>query len=320
MIKKNNRELRLGIIGLSEGNGHPYSWSAIFNGYQAKLMADCGYPVIPDYLTRQSWPDACIPHVKVTHIWTQDIALSHKIAKAAYIDHVAENINDLIGVVDAVLLARDDAEYHLEMAAPFLEAGLPIYIDKPICLTLSDLNKFYALQQYPGQIFSCSALRYADELVLSDQQKNKIGKLRYIQAITPKDWNRYSIHVIDPLLNMIGDQGKLVFSQRYAQGDICSTHYTWASGLQASVTSVGKLSIPISFRLIGEKGVEDLVFNDTFTAFKTALNHFVEGVFHKHECISYESTYKRVDMIERGRQCESELACSEENRKLCRIV
>ena len=24
--------LKLGIIGLSEGNGHPYSWSAIFNG------------------------------------------------------------------------------------------------------------------------------------------------------------------------------------------------------------------------------------------------------------------------------------------------
>ena len=25
--------LRVGILGLSEGNGHPYSWSAIFNGF-----------------------------------------------------------------------------------------------------------------------------------------------------------------------------------------------------------------------------------------------------------------------------------------------
>ena len=25
--------LRIGVIGLSEGNGHPYSWSAIINGF-----------------------------------------------------------------------------------------------------------------------------------------------------------------------------------------------------------------------------------------------------------------------------------------------
>ena len=30
---------KLGIIGLSPGNGHPYSWSAIFNGYSKEKMA-----------------------------------------------------------------------------------------------------------------------------------------------------------------------------------------------------------------------------------------------------------------------------------------
>ena len=31
-----NKKLSLGLIGVSEGNGHPYSWSAIFNGYDKK--------------------------------------------------------------------------------------------------------------------------------------------------------------------------------------------------------------------------------------------------------------------------------------------
>ena len=31
------KELKIGIIGSSDGNGHPYSWSAIFNGYNKKL-------------------------------------------------------------------------------------------------------------------------------------------------------------------------------------------------------------------------------------------------------------------------------------------
>ena len=43
--------LTLGVMGMSEGNGHPYSWSAIINGdYDEKAMADCSYPVIPAYL------------------------------------------------------------------------------------------------------------------------------------------------------------------------------------------------------------------------------------------------------------------------------
>ena len=42
--------LKLGIIGLSSDNGHPYSWSAIFNGYDPEEMARCPFPGIPEYL------------------------------------------------------------------------------------------------------------------------------------------------------------------------------------------------------------------------------------------------------------------------------
>ena len=309
--------LKLGIIGLSEGNGHPYSWSAIFNGYRPELMADCGFPVIPDYLAQQLWPEASIPQSVVTHIWTQDSAVSQKIAQATYIDHIVENMEELVECVDAILLARDDAEHHIEMSAPFLAAGLPIYIDKPICLSLTDLDRLYQLQQYPGQIFSCSALRYGNEFILTDSERDDIGKLVYIQAVTPKDWDRYSVHIIEPLLHIIGDQGMLVSSERFFQekhpGDnsqgVCTTYYTWESGLQASVTAMGKLPVPISLRIIGEKGFKDLVFQDAFSAFKAALNDFVDGVIQKDQRTPYEFMHKSVDMIERGRPTFEDAKC-----------
>lgn len=28
-----SKELKIGILGMTEGNGHPYSWSAMFNGF-----------------------------------------------------------------------------------------------------------------------------------------------------------------------------------------------------------------------------------------------------------------------------------------------
>ena len=46
-----DKELRIGILGMTEGNGHPYSWSAMFNGYDPEEMETCGFPVIPRYLT-----------------------------------------------------------------------------------------------------------------------------------------------------------------------------------------------------------------------------------------------------------------------------
>ena len=44
-----NKELNIGMIGISDGNGHPYSWSAIFNGYDYRIMKDCKYPSIVNY-------------------------------------------------------------------------------------------------------------------------------------------------------------------------------------------------------------------------------------------------------------------------------
>ena len=48
-----NKELRLAMLGMVDGNGHPYSWSAMFNGYEPGDMAHCPFPTIPDYLSKE---------------------------------------------------------------------------------------------------------------------------------------------------------------------------------------------------------------------------------------------------------------------------
>ena len=142
------KKIKLGIIGLSEGNGHPYSWSAIFNGYNEEEMAKCPFPVIPEYLSKQNYPEDFLGELaEVTHIWTQDISVSNSVARAAKIEYVVKKMEDMIGHVDAILLSRDDAENHVEMAQPFLEAGLPIFIDKPFALSLSEANYMLSIQK-----------------------------------------------------------------------------------------------------------------------------------------------------------------------------
>ena len=57
---KTGSEIRLAMLGMIPGNGHPYSWSAIFNGYEPSAMASCPFPVIPEYLSRRTFPDDAI--------------------------------------------------------------------------------------------------------------------------------------------------------------------------------------------------------------------------------------------------------------------
>lgn len=292
--------LRLGVIGLSPGNGHPYSWSAIFNGYNPLAMEDCGFPVIPRYLEKQKFPQDGIQGAEVTHIWTQDPVLSEKVAQASLIPHIVTNYTDLIGRVDAVLLARDDAENHVEYASPFLQSGLPIFIDKPLALTVAEAQELLSLQQYPGQLFSCSALRYAPELQLSEDDRNKLGDIRYIHATVPKDWNKYAIHIIDPVLNILADKGNFSTPRIIRSPNITSLQALHDSGALVVFNAMGDTPVPIEIQLAGSKGCVKLQFKDTFTAFKNSLTDFVAGISEHRVKTSSDQLLRAIYLLEAG--------------------
>ena len=178
--------IRLGVIGMSAGNAHPYSWSCIINGrFDAEEITAVGYPAVAAYL--QANRDTLgIPGAQVTHVWTQDAAISKSIAKTAGIQHICASMEDMITEVDAVLLTRDDPEQHVAMAKPFIEAGIPIFIDKPLASTIADLE-YFAKQVEAGKfIMSCSSQRYANEIKIVKQDIASLGKLELITAVGKK--------------------------------------------------------------------------------------------------------------------------------------
>lgn len=295
------KPLKLGVIGLSPGNGHPYSWSAIFNGYDPVAMEDCGFPVIPRYLAQQQFPKDAIAEGKVTHVWAQDKRIASHIAKAALIDNVVNHYTDMIGQVDGVLLARDNAETHYEFAAPFLNAGIPIYIDKPLALSVTEAKQLIDLQQYPGQLFSCSALRYAKEFKLSESELAQLGRLRHIHATVPKDWDKYAVHVIEPLLMLAKERGTIVRTQAWRNKDATTLAVEFSEGLQVLVSTLGSSTAPLALRVMGDSGWKDLFFQDTYIAFKSALFEFVQGIIHKDVRIEAGLMFEVIELIEAGR-------------------
>ena len=294
-------DLKLGVIGLSHGNGHPYSWSAIVNGYDPVAMEGCGFPVIAHYLNQQSWPEARLGGANVTHVWTQSAEISRSIAEATFIPEIAESLEDLIGTVDAVLLARDDHEHHLEHARPFLDAGIPIYIDKPIATSRARLNELRRRERFPGQIFTCSALRYAPEMQLSERQRERIGEVARVHAKTPKDWDRYAVHIIEPVTVMLGSSRpiEIVAVDTYTDGGT-TVQILWDGSIEVRFTATGEPSGPMLIEVIGTGGSVALSEPDTFNAFKAALHDFASGVRAGEERTDWANVDRIVEILEMG--------------------
>ena len=293
--------LRLGIVGMSDGNGHPYSWSAIINGYDAAAMADCPFPTIPAYLAERSFPRDQLTDAEVTHIWTQSAAVSAHVARAARIPHVISDLPRMIGAVDALLLARDDAEHHRELGGPFLRAGQHVYLDKPPAYSVAELDELYALAPNPQQIFSCSALRFAEELKLSDAEAARIGALRRIVGVTPKSWERYAAHIIDPVISFLRP-GAIAQSDVSQQAGSVRLRVVWESGLVGEFEATGREHGDIVLTYVGERGSIRKVFGDSFSAFRSALGRFLDGVREDRSASDYQHLRELVSLIELGRR------------------
>jgi len=202
--KKDGSPLRFAMLGMIPGNGHPYSWSAIINGYDKAAMATCPYAGITRYLNAQPFESVRVPGAQVTHVWTDDPADAPLVSKASLVPNVVKRPEDVIGHVDAVFVATDDGFEHVRRARPFVEAGLPVFVDKPLALTVPDVRTFIAWKKGGARILSSSGMRYAPELdpILAD--RSALGDLRWISSLMAKAWENYGIHAFEPIFRILG--------------------------------------------------------------------------------------------------------------------
>lgn len=270
-----DREIRLAMLGMIEGNGHPYSWSAIVNGYDPEEMARCPYAGIPQYLGRQPLESVRIPGARVTHLWTDDPADAPKVALASLIENIVREPEEVIGQVDAVIISTDDGNDHARRARPFVEAGLPVFVDKPLAINVADLRQFAEWQRAGRTLLSTSGMRYAPEMELSEGQRAHVGDLRWITSFTCKTWERYGIHALEAVYPLLGPG--FISAQTCHQGGSDVVHLRHESGAQVTVGAIhdayGSFG---TVHLHGTKGDLPLKLLDTYSAFRAQLVAFIE--------------------------------------------
>lgn len=289
------------MLGMVEGNGHPFSWSAIVNGrYDRQVMADCGYPVIPQYLGAQPPEALGIPGVQVTHVWCDQPAQAKQVAAAAFIPHVVDKPQDVIGHVDAVIIATDIGFEHVDRVRPFFDAGLPAFIDKPLTDHREGLLQFDAWHAAGRKFLSTSCMRYAREFTDLRARLAEVGDVRAITVLMAKSWERYGIHALESVYAMLRPGGyEWVANAGDERANVVHLHH--ADEVEVVLVTVTDLYGAFGrVRIAGTQGTIEAQFADTFTAFKAQFEAFVQYLRTGDRPVPWEQTREQMAILIAG--------------------
>lgn len=293
--------IRLAMLGMVDGNGHPYSWSAIVNGsYDADAIVEGGYQGIVDYLSVQQPEALGIPGAQVTHVWCDDRADAERVARAASVEHVVDRAEDVIGAVDAVIVATDIGSEHVERARPFVEAGLPVFVDKPLTDRADHLQQFMAWQREGRAILSTSAMRYSKPFIELGQRVSEVGQPRLVHGTMLKTWERYGIHILEAVWHLLPPGGwQWVRHSGDAHANIMHLHHEVGVEVVLSVIKdmVGGYGV---VDVYGTEGHLTARHNDTFDAFKAQLVAFVDYLRTGRSPVEFAETVEQMKIVIAG--------------------
>jgi predicted dehydrogenase len=288
----------IGIMGMSEGNGHPFSYSSIINGYSPEGLANSGWSGIYDYVRRRHASEFGFPGWRVTHAWTQYPETTQKLCAACHIETAVGDYQDFLGKVDAVIVARDDFESHFEMAQPFLKAGMPVFVDKPLSL---DIDQLRELRPYleSGQLMSCSGMRYARELDEPRAALASYGKVKLIRGAIVLSWEKYGVHILDAVLGMTSARP---ISVRMLQADHASASIRLDDGMVLQIDALGEAARTFHVEIFGTERNGAFDITDNFSMFRRMLWEFTASIRSGVPAIPAEKTLEVMRVLIAGRQ------------------
>jgi hypothetical protein len=291
-----------GIIGLSEGNGHPFSYGSIINGYSPEGLASSSWPGIYEYVRRRHSSEFGLDGWKITHAWTQDPESTKKLCAACRIPNGVDNYLEFLGKVDAVIIARDDFESHLQMARPFLEAGLPVFIDKPLSLEVSELRIFRPYLE-KGQLMSCSGMRYARELDEPRADLAAYGKLKLIRGAIVLSWEKYGVHLLEAILAITPAHP---VSVRTTPAGHFSAVVRLDDGVLIQIDALGECTRTFHIELFGSQRTGAFDIYDNFSMFRRMLWQFAESIRTGRPAIPADRTLEIMRVLIAGRIARNE--------------
>jgi|SRR4051794_7636768 len=203
---------------------------------------------------------------------------------------------DLLGKIDAVLIEANESTVHLERAMPFIAAGLPVWIDKPLAPTVEDARALVeAARTHNAPLLSASALRFDLPIQEIKQHRDELGSVLGVDAFTPAaqhplnpGWLNYGVHGVEMAYALMGTGCRSVRCVHHDDVDFAVGE--WADGRLASVRGIRRGGSGLGFTAFTEKKVVPALSSRVF--YRELLKQIV------HMCETRQSPVSGEELIE----------------------
>ncbi|WP_116948804.1 Gfo/Idh/MocA family protein [Jiangella endophytica] len=145
---------------------------------------------------------------------------------------------DLVGAVDAVLICSRDGRGHRAEAVPLIEAGLPVFVDKPLAGSADDAAAIVGAARTHGvPLYEGSALRFVPAIAeLAGDRPTAVHVTGPADPAGPHGGLYfYGVHLAEAAFQLIGDDAAGPVDVRAGEGVV------------TALTTIGDVHVTLTF-------------------------------------------------------------------------
>jgi predicted dehydrogenase len=273
--------LRIGIVGVD--STHTRANASILNGGQ-------------------------VDGARCVALWGHDRGIAEALARELGIAQVVDRPEDLLGGVDAVMICDRYGEAHFAHARPFVEAGCPTYVDKPMTDRLDEAKALVQMAKERGtRLMSGSSLRFAPAVLSLKERMLSLGPLRSVILTGPAEGAFpdprarllpfYGIHLTELMQALMGQGVAWVRSSGKGRNEVATVAYH--DGRMAVLNLLRDWKVGYHLVVFGQDGWDEARFttDDYQAAYVGQMQAFLHMVRTGEEPIPTASALEALETI-----------------------
>ena len=228
---------------------------------------------------------ACGP-ARVVAVWGETRAFAEQAAEAGRIAEIVRRPEEMIGHIDGVMVDHRHAKYHMAAVRPFIEAGIPAFVDKPFSFTVAEgwrLLQRARKKGVPVTSFSTIPEQAAFRNDLRKQIRS-LGRITAVETRGPCDLKSkyggvffYGIHQVDAILKAFGPgiaAVQVIRAARRNPNAVAVMTYR-DGGPIVTMHCIQEGPYSFAFRAVGTKGAVEYVHRSDENPYLTGVRKFL---------------------------------------------
>ncbi len=248
--------------------------------------------------------DQKIKGFSVDYVWGETGELAREASRDGQIPNIVKQPRQMLGKIDAVIVDHRHPKYHLKAVWPFMETGVPVFVDKPFCYRSAEGKQFLKTAKRKGTpVTSFSILTHQASFRRFQRKLETVGNVLTGYTYGPCDlkskWGGvffYGIHQVDMALHAFGFNVKSAGLVRNPPNAVAQLLYP--SGLIVNMSLIKEGVHEFGIGAVGTEGEVHTQVNKDADPYLRGIKTFTRMFKTGEEPLTREEMLKPVQVLE----------------------